>query len=74
MMLDEVCSGTNFYPTIIDVKVWIFHVGMVWQTFIQHFIQHANKMLDEMLDWFAPALKDIFYSRQLQTDQAILLV
>ena len=23
--------------------------------FIQHFIQHERKMLDEMLDWFAPA-------------------
>jgi len=26
--------------------------------FIQHFIQHGRMMLDEMLDWFAPALRE----------------
>ena len=29
-MLDEVCSGTKFHPTFFDVKVRIFHVGLVW--------------------------------------------
>ena len=25
--------------------------------FIQHFINHVEKMLDEMLDWFAPTIR-----------------
>ena len=27
--------------------------------FIQNFIKHAEKMLDEMLDWFAPAIRKL---------------
>ena len=31
---------------------------VIWNMsfFIQHIIKHAEKMLDEMLDWFAPAI------------------
>ena len=32
--------------------------GSVHKTFIQHFIQHDSKMLDEMLGWFTVTYKD----------------
>ena len=30
IMLDEVCSRAKFHPACFDVKVWIFHGGLVW--------------------------------------------
>ena len=35
------------------------------QHFIQHFIQRDFKMLDEILDWFAPALISNIYKTSI---------
>ena len=69
-MLDEILFWNKLRPTSSNmIFFFFFETFQISRKPFQHFIQQGkNVMLDEMLDWFAPAFRqkmDIFDSYQL---------